>query len=164
MHLAPGADGCWKEPGSGVTLRAAGVRASWLQEGGCWPEQTPASVCGGSRSPVLTAAGCRAPSERPCGSDSGLPAPGGTRRLDSGPLGAVPAATSGCLPSWLRCVSRPARRAAGLPGGREVGHGAVSQPAPALRRISKISAGNSGCRARARARLNSSTPRSPGSR
>lgn len=48
LHLAPGANGCWKEPGSGVTLRTAGVGASWLQEGGCWPEQTLASVCRGS--------------------------------------------------------------------------------------------------------------------
>lgn len=80
------------------------------------------------------------------------------------PPGAVLAATSGHLPSWLTYVSRLASRVTGLPGGQEVGHGPVSHRPPALRRISKISAGNSGRRARARAQLNSSTPRSPGSR
>lgn len=36
---------------------------------------------------ALTAAGSRAPSKQPCSSDSGLPAPGGTRLLDSGAAG-----------------------------------------------------------------------------
>lgn len=64
---------------------------------------------------ALTAAGSRAPSKQPCSSDSGcrhLEAPGSWTQ---GPLGAMLAATSGCLPSWLRCISRPAGRLQACP-------------------------------------------------
>lgn len=144
----------------GVRKSLAGVGASWPQERGCWPERPPASVCG---LPALRHA--PAPGRHLRGLAAAtlgcwhLEAPGSWTQ---GPLGAV--LTLGRSPCWLTCVSRPPAVLQAYP---EAGKWDTDLPVTVrllLGALAKSLQETAGGRARAPARLNSSTPGSLGSR